>query len=882
MSWWNRKQREQDLDRELAAHLDLESDEQREAGVSAGDARSAARRAFGNSTLWKESTRAAWGWTSVESIAKDLRFALRMLRKNPGFSAIAVLALALGIGVNTSVFTLVNAVLLRPLPFPHPEQLVRMWDSFGKSGNAGPISYPNFADWRAWSRSFSDIAAFTGYSAVLTGTGEAQHVQGMVASASLFHLLGVQPVMGRDFLPEEDRRGAFAGPNRIIISHRLWQDHFGRDASILGRSLVLDGRPYSVIGVMPAGFDTSTGIANPDFWVTTAVLAEPAPNAPRPVTEEREMSFLSAIARLKPGVSARQAQADMDRVASLLMKAYPQSDPDEGILMRDLQESGVGDQRTTLLLLLGAAGVVFLIACADVSGLVLARSTRRQREMTVRAALGAGRWRIVRQLLAESLLLSAIGGIAGLALATFAADVLTRWLDLGTVVQSLDPRVLAFAFVTAALAAIVFSMAPAIHASKADLIDGLKESALSTSESRRQKFWHGALVVGQIALAMMLLSSSAVLTLSLVRLQHVPLGFQPDHALAFPISLPVERYPQAQRAQFFQDFLGRVRNLPGVQSAGASRSIPLAGGMSRTVLDRVSGRDIEMNKRRGIAYASATPDYFRSMSIAVKRGREFTTGDTASSQPVVMINEAAAQQYFGTSDPVGQQIQPVMWNGSGSPTRPRTIVGVIANVKMQSVQSGTFPAIYWPITQIPSDITMFVTVRTSGDPLNLVNAVRTQLRSMDPDLPLYDVEPLDRIVSSSLARPRDTAALVSLFAILALTLTAVGLYGVIAYSVTRRTREIGVRIALGARPGDLLRSVVMRGLYLSLTGAAIGLPAAIASTRLFRSMLFEVSPQEPITLAAGAAVLVAVALVASYIPARRAARVDPMVALRYQ
>ncbi len=879
-SW---KRRERDLEREIRSHLELELEEQRESGLSPGEARHAARRAFGNATLIAENTRSAWGWIWIESIGKDLRFALRMLRKNPGFSAIAVLALALGIGVNTTVFTVVNAVLLRPLPFHHPEQLVKLWDSYGVPGNAGPVSYPNFVDWRAWNRTFSDMAAFTGYSAVLTGSGEPLHVDGVIASASLLPMLGAQPILGRNFVPEEDIVGRFTGANRIILGYGLWRDHFGGDRSILGRTLVLDGRPYSVIGVMPAGFDARIGIAHPDFWMTAASLAEPSSNGRRRVTEERQMSFLSVIGRRKAGTSASQAQADMDRVASLLVKSYPDDDPKEGVLMQGLQESGSSDHRTTLLLLLSAAGVVFIIACADVGGLVVARSMRRQREMTLRAALGAGRWRIVRQLLAESLVLAELGGIVGVGLAGMTGQVLAKWLSVDTLGQAtVDPKVLGFAFLAATLAAAAFSLTPAIHTVKTDLIDGLKESALSTSETRRQKVMHSALVVGQIALAMVMLSASAILTLSLLRLQNTSLGFEAAHVLTFPVSLPAGRYQQSQRAAFFLELMERLRSVPGVESAGAAGNLPLHSGISRTVIDRISGKDIALRQRSGIVYASATPQYFRAMKIAVTRGREFTIDDTASSQPVVIINEAAARQYFGKTDPVGQQIEPVMWNGSGSPLKMRTIVGVVANLKTQNVRFGAFPAIYWPVTQIPSDATMFVSVRTPGDPASLAAGVRTTLHSLDPDLPLYDAQPLDRIVGESLSSTRDTATLVCLFALLSLSLTAVGLYGVIAYSVARRTREIGVRIALGARPGELLRSVVMRGLFLGLTGVAIGAPASIAAARIYRTLLYQVSPQEPIALVTGAVVMILVAMAASFLPARRASRVDPMVALRYQ
>ncbi len=881
MRWWKRKQREHDLDRELKSHLDLETEEQQREGTPAGDARLAARRVLGNATLVKERTRETWGWTRIESLWKDTRFALRMLRKNPGFAAITVLALGLGVGVNTAVFSLFNSLLLRPLPFPEPDRLARMWDTYG-SNMAGPVSYPNFTDWRSWNRTFEDMAVFSYRAWVLTGTGDPLLVRGVAASANLFRILRVQPMLGRNFFPEEERPNA-NGTDAIIVSHKLWKERFGGDPAILGRGITLSGHLFSIVGVMPAGFDSRTGIENPDFWTTIAPLAQSSPTASRPVTEERSMSFLRVIGRLKAGVSIAQAQADMDRVASLLVRTYPLDDPKAGVYIQGLQESDSGDTRPTLLLLLGAAGVVLLIACADVGGLVLARATRRQREMALRAAIGASRWRIVRQLLVESLVLTTLGCAVGLWLATAASELLARALRLGQIAGPvLDGRVLGFAVLIATAAALIFSLAPVLYAVKTDLIDGLKQSASSTSSTRGQGMWHSALIVGQIALAMVLLSSSALLALSLLRLQRVDLGFDPRHVLTFPVSLPPSRYPQSQWAPFFEQLLARLRSLPGVVSAGAGGSLPLQGNVSRTMLDMVSGTDIPIGQRTVIVYGSVTTGYFRALGAALKRGRDFTNQDTAQSAPVVVINETAARQYFGSKDPLGQQIEPGMWNGAGSTTKPRTIVGVVADVKLESVPAGAPPIVYWPIAQVPCDGTVFVMVRTTSDPNNLIAAVRAELHALEKDLPLYDVQPLDRYVSASLARPRDTAALVSLFTLLALTLTAVGLYGVIAYSVARRTREIGVRIALGAEPRNLLRAVVLRGLSLGLLGAAIGLPAAIAVARLYRTMLYGVSPQEPATLAAGAAVLIIVALVASYVPARRAASVDPMVALRYQ
>jgi putative ABC transport system permease protein len=816
-------------------------------------------------------------------LLNDLRFALRMLRTNTGFTAIAVLALALGIGANTAIFSVANELLLRPLPFPHAEQLVRVWESYGSPGNTAPVSYPNFRDWRAWNQSFAELAAFSGFSGVLTGSGEPLHLQGVIASANLFRLLGAQPVLGRAFLDQEDQPHANRGADSVVISHRLWSEHFGGDPDILGKSLALDGALFTVVGVAAPQFDSHTELSNPDFWVTAAVLAEPTPNNPKLTTEERDISFLGVMGRLKPGVTIAQAQADMKRVSEMLVQAYPKANPKAGTTIVGLQQTETGDIQPALLVLLGAAGVVLLIACADVGGLVLVRVTRRQREMTVRVAMGAARWRIVRQLLVESLVLAAIGGGAGLWLASIAARPLGRILGMGESAQpAFDSRVLAFCVASATLAAVIFSLAPILHASKTDLMNGLKESSTSAGGSRRQKRLQNAMLIGQMALAMVLLTSAGLLTLSLMRLQKTDLGFEPRQVLTFPVSLPEQRYPQTSRAAFFQDLTERLRLLPGVQSASAGGRIPFRGGTSRTVLDNVAGRDIPLNERRGIVFSSVTPDHFRTLRIPVLRGREFTGDDSERSLPVVMINEAAARFYFGTQDPLGKQIQPLMWNGSGGTTQPRTIVGIVGNIKSRSVIERPEPYVYWPVPQIPSEATMYVSVRTAGDPMAIAKSAESVLHAIDRDLPMYGANPLPFFIADSLKQPRRNTALVALFAGLALVLSAVGLYGVIAYSVTRRTREIGIRLALGASGTEVLRAFVRQGFVMCAAGIGIGLPGAIAAARGMRSLLLGMSAPEPWVFAASAGLLAAVALLASFIPARRATNVDPMIALRWE
>ncbi len=876
MRWWLRKTREDDLDRELASHLELEAEEHRANGLSPRDAGYAARRAFGNLARVKEEVRFMWGWTPWEAFFQDLRYAARILRNSPGFAAMAVLALALGVGANTSVFTVFNAVVLRPLPFPQSPQLVRL-DSFGSAGNFQPVSYPNFEDWRSWNQSFSGMSAFTGATLVMTGSGEPVRVSGIVASANLFDVLGVQPVLGRRFLPEEDRPHANRGMDSVILGDRIWREKFGGSPDVLSRVIVLEGQPYGIVGVMPPGVDMGAGPAEPDFWTTVAPLAEPATGQPRPVTAERGMSFLNAIGRLKPGVTVAQAQSDMDRVAALLMKAYSKDDPKAGVIVKDMQETASGNVRPVLLLLLAAAALVFLIACADIAGLVLARATGRRREMLLRAAIGAGRWRIMRQLLSESMVLASLGAVAGLWLATLLDRLLAAVLGLERTTLTLDLRVLGFTLAAALVAAISFSLAPMLHFAGADLMSGLRESAGTMSDSRRQSRTHAAMVVVQTALAMVLLGGSGLLSASLWKLHRVELGFAPDHVLTFPVTLPGARYPQEQRAAFFARLTEGLLQIPGAQAAAAGGQLPLQGAISRTVISSVAGRAVQ---RTGIAFASITPDYFRALGIAVARGRAFDERDTRGAAPVVILNEAAVRRYFGAIDPIGKMVTPEMWNGSGSPTQPRTVVGVVGDVKLQGVDARTPPCIYWPITQIPSDSTLYVTVRTAGEPAALIGAVREQLRRLDKDLPLYDVQPLAHYLERSLRQAQNTAVLVGLLAALALLLTAIGLYGVIAYSVARRTREIGIRIALGAGRHEVLRRFVAHGLALSGLGVVVGVPVAIGAASLLRGLLFGVTGQKTAIFGAGALLMLAIAAAASYLPARRAMRVDPITALR--
>jgi putative ABC transport system permease protein len=873
----------EDLDQDIRDFLERETQDNIERGLPPQEARYAALRKFGNVTRIKEETREVWTFVWLEQLWQDVLFGLRQLRRNPGFTAVAILTLALGIGANTAIFSVVDAVLLRPLPYPGSNQLVMLWDSYGSKSNYAAVSYPNFLDWRAWSHSFSGMAALTGSSYVLTGQGEPVHLEGMTASASLFQVLGVQPILGRTFLPEEDQPHADNGADAVILSYKTWKEIFQGDPKVIGRSMRLDGKPFIVVGVAPQGVESQLADPGPQFWTTAAPLAEISPQSPKPLSEERQMSFLSVIGRLRLGVTLAQAGADMDHVAAELMKAYPKDDAEEGVIIKGLQETATHDVRPLLLVLLAAVGVVLMIACANVAALMLARATGRQREMAVRAALGAGRQRIAGQMLVESLLLAVIGGALGLWLAVMLGHTLLRLLGVTWVKQvSLDGRVLGFALLVAAGSAVIFGLAPMLRAAKADLVHGLKEGAQTTGESRGLNRARKLLVSGQVALAAALLSSAGLITRSLINLARTDPGFNPSHVLTFPVSLPLQQYPQASWPPFFGELVARLRSLPGVESASAGGALPLGGGASRTVLDNVAGRPIPQDERRGIVYVPVTSGYFRTLRIPIKAGREFADDDITTSEPVVIINEAAARRYFGEKNPIGQQIEPMMWNGSGSKTMMRSIVGVAGDVKNYSLSQPADPTVYWPMAQIPSNSTMYVAVRPAGSPLGIVGAVRQQLHAMDKNLPLYDLWSLDHYVEQTLIQPGYNTLLMASFALLALILTTVGLYGAIAYSVAQRTHEIGIRMALGARREDVVRTVVRDGVLVGGAGLAIGIPAAVAATRLIRSLLYGVSPGDPATFVLVGLILMGVALMASYIPARRASKVDPMVALRYE
>ena len=872
---------DREMDAELRSHIELHAEDLIRAGMSRDDALRQARLAFGGLDRAKEECRDTMGISFFESLLQDVRFGLRMLRKNPGFTIVSVLTLALGIGTNTAIFSIVNAVLFRPLPFADSTHLVLLWDSYGQPGNTSPVSYPNFVDWRSWNQSFDGVAAYTGGDYVLTGQGDPVHLEGMIASASLFQVLGIQPVLGRRFTPQEDDPHADDGADAVILSYKTWAEIFQRNPKVVGQAVTFDGKPFVVVGVAPAGVESLIGSGVAQFWTTAAPLAEISPQSPKPLSQERQISFLNVVGRLKPGFGSAQAQADMDRVAAELEKAYPKDDAKEGVIIKGLRESMTGNVRPLLLILLTAVGLVLLIACANVAALIFGRASVREREMAIRASLGASRWRIARQLLVECALLAFIGGAAGFWMAFVAKNSLIEVLGVTWLANvPLDGRVLGFALFATAASSLIFGFAPALRSARPDLIESLKEGGHGAGKSPRVHRLRQALVAGEAAVAVALLSAAALVAQSLIHLQRTDPGFDAANVLTFPISLPEQQYPQTSWSSFFAELTQRLRAVPGIVSASAASNLPLAGRQSRMVIDNVAGAPIPMNKRRGIAFVAVTPGYFATMRIPIRDGREFTDHDTNGSEPVVLLNQAAARQYFGNGNAVGQQIEPLMWNGTGSKTEMRTVVGVVGNVKYNALAQPAGPTIYWPLAQIPSNGTMYLTVRTGIDPAAVVSEARAQLAAMDKTLPLFDVWPMDHYLDQTLAQSRYNTLLMSSFAALALILTTIGIYGSIAYTVVQRTREIGIRMALGAEPHNVLTLVLREGLILAGVGVAGGLCGALALTRFLRSLLYEIKPNDPSTFVAVGILLMVVALLATYIPARRAMRIDPVTAMR--
>ena len=800
----------------------------------------------------------------------DLRYAVRMLAKSPAFTAVAILTLALAIGANSAIFSVVNAVLLRPLPYPQSEQLVRV---FGKQPqlDLAPSSPANFLDWRAENEVFTHIATWVGQGFNLTGTDKPERVIGARVSFDLFRLLGVQPALGRDFAAEEDGDG---GERVVILSYDFWQRRFAGDPSAIGRTITLSDQAYTIVGVMPRGF----AFPSPRAQIWTPVAFNPAERA------TRDTNFIEVVARLKPGVSLEQARANMSAVAQRQAERYPQTNSGLGVTVVSLQEHMVGNVRPMLVVLLGAVAFVLLIACANVANLLLGRAAARQREMAIRSALGASRSRVVRLLLTESVLLAVLGGAIGLLLAGWSLDLLLSLMpaDLPFVAEiGVNRTVFLFTAAVSVLTGILFGLAPAWQVSKSDLNEGLKESGRGGSGGPRRHRIRALLVISEVALSLVLLIGAGLMIRSFARLLAVDPGFKADHVLTAFVSLPASKYSERQaQVAFFDRLLERLRNVPGVNAAGIVTNIPLYGGSS-TGFD-VDGRPEALPGQRPMTdYRLTSPDYFTSMGMRLVKGRAFSHHDNESAPGVVIINETLAARYFAGEDPIGKRL-----NLSGDPEDRREIVGVIADVRNYGVDAEVKPEVYVPFLQSAPEYlasqtsAMTIVVRSAIDPTGLAAALREQVQALDKDQPVSAIKTMERYLAESMLPRRFSMLLLGAFAGLALVLAAVGIYGVIAYTVTQRTREIGIRIALGARGGDILRLVFSNAIATTVVGVGIGLGAAFALTRLLQSLLYQVTATDPIVFATIPLLLFAVAAIATYLPARRAMKVDPITALR--
>jgi len=812
----------------------------------------------------------------MDTLIQDIRYGIRMLLKSPSISIVATIALALGIGANTAIFSVVNAVLLKPLPFPNSESLMAVFESDTTRGQLrGSYSFPNYFDLRDQNQSFENLACYHSSDFILTDSGDPARVQGSVVTANLFPLLGATPILGRSFLADEDKP---TGNGRVVIlSQDFFERRFNSNPALLNQAITLDGTKYTVVGVMPRSFQFPIQNDPVELWTTVAVDAA----GESPVTAQRGAHFLNLVGRLKQGVTQDQAQADANTIAARLEQQYPDTNTHKGIALESALRAIVGDIRPALLILLAAVACVLLIACANVANLLLARATSRHKEMAIRSALGANRIRVVRQLLTESVLLSLLGGAVGLLLAVWWSDLLVALgkEDIPRAVQvGLDWRVLTFTAGVSLLTGLVFGMVPAFQASRTELTESLKEGGRSGGGGARRSWMRSALVVSELAVAVILLVGAGLLIQSLWRLQKVDSGLQPDHVLTFTVSISDVKYPSEQQSQFFQQLRTKLESLPGVEGASGVLPLPLSGDRF-SISFEIDGRPVAKKDQPSADFFVADAGYFKAMGIPIVKGRDFNQFDQHKSAQVVIVTEAFARQFFPGEDAVGKRIKPGMSTFDGEKSQMREIIGVVGDIRNRSLSVESKPAYYVPETQVPFNQLSMV-VRTTGDPHVLINAVGKEVLALDKDVPVYSVKTMNEYLASSVAAPRFNTTLLSIFAGVALVLTIVGLYGVMSYSVAQRTNEIGIRLALGAQRRDVIALVVKQGLLLVLFGLLIGLPSAFALMRLISGLLFGVTNKDPMTFVSAAVVLSLVGLLACYIPALRATRVDPMEALR--
>jgi putative ABC transport system permease protein len=799
----------------------------------------------------------------MHTVWQDIRYGLRMLAKRPGFTVVAVFTLALGIGANSAIFSVVNGVLLRPMPLEDPDRLIKIWETFPPSGQ-GTVSVPNLKDWRERNTVFNGIAAYAFSSVNLLAHDSPEQLSGVTVSTNFFDVVGVRPQLGRAFQTGEDE----AGHNRVVLlSHRLWQRNFGGDAGMVGREIPLNGENYTVIGVMPPEFRFPSRLT--EVWIPLVM--------PLDLARQRDNYWMYTLARLKPDVGFEQAREQMVNIARRIERQYPDSQAGRSVFLIPLQEETVQNIRPALMAMLFAVGFVLLIACANVANLLLARATSRRREIAVRSALGASRLRLVRQLLTESLLLAVTGGALGLALARWgvegllilAANFLPRANEVGV-----DWRVAAFTAALSILTGVFFGLIPALQSSRVDLQSALKEGA---GAGMQTNWLRSALVVVEVAATLVLLIGAGLLIKSFIRLYETDLGFKAENVLTMSLALPRTKYPDAQlAAAFHQKLLDRVAALPGARSAGLINSLPLQrSGFSGGVTIEGQG-PYEPGSHPQAGFRAISPEYFRALSVPLISGRFFTVEDQRNSALVVIVNQALAQQYLPGQNPIGKRIQFIGndW---------RTIVGVVGDVRESGVTRAATAGVFFPVNQVayaPLIQIMSLAVRANTEPTTLISAVRNAVREIDPAQPVFNVKTMEAVVADSVSDRRLNMLLLGIFAAVALTLSVIGIYSVMSYTVSQHTREIGIRMALGARSTDVLKLVVGHGMGLTSVGIVIGVAGAFVLTRLMATLLYGVKPTDPLTFTVFSALLMIVALLACYVPARRATKVDPMVALR--
>jgi predicted permease len=874
-AWFSLGRADQEFESELEAHLDMLTDENVRQGMPPDEARRAARIKLGGVTQLKETNRELHGLPFIETFLQDTRYAFRTLRKNLGFTGVAVLTLALGIGANTAIFSVVYAVLLKPLPYANPNQLVSAFQA--NTQEAVPetgTSYPNFEEWLAQNHVFSGLATIDFHQLTLTGLGEPSEVNTCVVTPEHFAVLDVKPLQGRVFFPEDGKRGA---PPVVIVSENLWRGTLGADPKILGSSIILDKRPFTIVGIMPASFRSPFINSKPEVWIP--LVQDPLFGS---WMARRGGHWLAVFGRLKPGVSIAQAQAEMDAISERLANEFPAENKGWTVRLVPMQKEIVGDVRTALLVLLGAVGLVLLIACANIANLLLTRATSRSKEIAVRTALGAGRSRIIRQLLSETAVLGLLGGVIGIALAYWGVRALSSLLpdNLPRVnAIRVDNFVLIFALALSAIASVAFGIVPALFASKSDIQSSLREGGGRSGESGNRRRARSFLAAAEIALAMVLLVAAGLLLRSFSKLTSVSPGFESHNVVKAEVSLPQFQYSKPQQWTAFSDeLLAHLQAQPGLQDSAIGIPVPITNGYINLAFEIVGVPPASRSDSRLANYVSVSPNYFRVMGIPLLSGRIFNQQDIASAPFVTLISKAFAQRYFPNQDPIGKRLN------FGFPPNGdvnREIVGIVGDVRDMSLGDAPGPMMYVPFAQAPfwgANLVVKSTLSASA----VTAAIRQEVQKIDKDLPVTDVGKLPDLLDASVSQQRFRTFLLGLFAAMALILAATGIFGVISYSVSCRTNEIGIRVALGASRATILRMILRETLLLTFAGLLTGIPCALIAAHLIGHMLFGVSVNDPITLTAVAFTLTAVASLAGFIPACRAMQVDPMVALRHE